>query len=188
MSDKNVKTQHVMKNRCSTCDKSLLPICCLISMLTAVFVTLIFSTAFTSLLAIDRSNSDYKGAFSESVNAENADIDNFGFTKLNSAAVIDMVYLAKTSGLVLVTDNANATENDALANKVMNYKQDATIYHYSLIDKDGDKADEFVKALLIGNDSDGAPALLYIKDGQVYDRLDDIHSDAGVSTFLAKYR
>lgn len=186
MSDKHSNNQRMMKHRCDQCERSLLPICCLISMLTAVFVTLIFSTAFTSLLATDYKN-DYKGAFSESINIKNADKDNFGFTKLNSAAIIDMVFLSKGKGIVLVTGD-NSNENDNLANKVMNVAQNATIYHYSVVKDGGDKADEFVRELLIGGDSDGAPALLYISNGQVYDRLDDTHSESVISTFIAKYK
>ena len=186
MSDKNSKNQHMMKHRCEQCERSLLPICCLISMLTAVFVTLIFSTAFTSLLATNYKN-EYKGAFLESINVKNADKDDDGFTKLNSAAIIDMIYLSKGKGIVLVTGD-NALENEGLANKVKSVAQDAAIYHYSIVSKDGDKADEFVKEMLIGGDSDGAPALLYISGGQIYDRLDDTHSEAVISTFIAKYK
>ena len=186
MSDKKSKEPKMMKHRCEQCERSLLPICCLVSMLTAVFVTLIFSTAFTSLLATNN-RSEYKGAFIESVNVKNADKDNFGFTKLNSAAIIDMIFLSKGKGIVLVTGDNNL-EYDGLANKVMNVAQDSTIYHYSIVEEDGDKADEFVKEMLIGGDSDGAPALLYISGGQIYDRLDDTHSEAVISTFIAKYR
>jgi hypothetical protein len=186
MSDKKSNNPRMMKHRCDQCERSILPICCLISMLTAVFVTLIFSTAFTSLL-VTGDSSDYKGAFSESISIKNADKDNFGFTKLNSAAIIDMIYLSKSKGIVIVTGD-DATENDNLANLVMNQSQGATIYHYSVVSDGGDKADEFVRELLVGGDSDDAPTLLYISNGQIYDRIDDTHSESVVSTYIGKYK
>lgn len=184
MSDKKTQKKRVISNRCDACEKDLLPVCCLISMLTAVFVTLIFSIAFTGVLTINRSSS-YSGAFAAST-ASDVEPDNFGFTTLDSAAVLDMVYLSKCEGLILVTGN-NAAENDDLANKIMNEDTDATIYHYSIVDN-GTKTDEYVKALLVGNNVDGAPTLLYVRDGVVYDRLDDVHSEAVISTFIAKYK
>ncbi|MBQ8157207.1 hypothetical protein IJ102_02355 [Candidatus Saccharibacteria bacterium] len=180
------KTKGLTKNYCESCHASLLPLCALISILTAVLVSLIFSVAFTQTLTADRNNSIYKGSFEHSIH-EDLSRDNFGFIELNSAALIDMIYLSQSNGLVLVTDDNNSAASADLANAIDAAQSGAEVYHYSVV-TGGDKADDFMRNLLVENDSDGAPALLYVKNGSIYDRLDDIHNPSLISTFLAKYK
>ena len=60
------------------------------------------------------------------------------------------------------------------------------IYHYEHITEGAGNAEITAHNVTIGKED--SPVLVYVREGVVYDRLDDINSDSDLSTFLAKYK
>ena len=173
--------------KCSNCNKNSLPICILVSMLTAVLVTLIFSFGFSAILhPTDSSTSTYSGEFDKAVDA--AKTDSNGLTVLDSGAVIDMMRVSKLSGLIFVgaTNDANS---ETLAAKVgQSVSTDLKIYRYNINTADDVSGDDAIALAVTVGSNKNVPSLLYVVNGSIYDRLDDVNSEADLASFIAKYR
>ena len=173
-----------IKNRCEGCGRSILPICMLVSMLTAILVTLFFSVTFTSSVM----NMGVRGKYENLFRNLSGQKDENGFIFINPGAIVDMTLVSNESGLILITENSCTDACDDLAVRIVKAnKTGAKIYRYTYTKDADDEATKYTNELLINGDSDGLPALVYIRDGYLYDRLDDIRSDADLDTFLGKY-
>ena len=173
-----------IKNRCEGCGRSILPICMLVSMLTAILVTLFFSVTFTSSVV----NMSVKGKYENLFRNLTDQKDENGFTFINPGAIVDMTLVSNESGLIFITENSCTGTCEELAVRIAKANEaGAKIYRYTYSEGANDEATKYTNELLINSDSDGLPALVYIRDGYLYDRLDDIRSEADLNTFLGKY-
>ncbi len=188
---KDAKCESKACKKCEACGRStsLLPICLFFSMLTAVVIALILAITFASLAAryeiIDAAR--YQGRFEQSI--QDNVRDSHDIVVIDGAAIIDWLYNTEASGFVYVstascgtfceTYNANLATQLAADKNINLYHFDAT----SVNDKDYPTA--VATKLALG--SDNAPMLIYIKDGVIYDRVDNIEPSS-MESFINKYK
>ena len=165
---------------------SILPICVLVSILTAVLVTLVFSIAFVRSFKLEtKTPLDVSGTFKEAL--ENKEKDVNGITLVGGEAVVDFFTSGKT-GFIFASDEgcSNCVDFGARLANVAASAEISDIYHYEHITEGAGNAEITARNVTIGKED--SPVLVYVREGVVYDRLDDINSDSDLSTFLAKYK
>ena len=112
---------------------SILPICVLVSILTAVLVTLVFSIAFVRSFKLEtKTPLDVSGTFKEAL--ENKEKDVNGITLVGSEAVVDFFTSGKT-GFIFASDEGCSSCVDfgaRLANVAVS-AEISDIYHYEHI-------------------------------------------------------
>lgn len=191
MTTKKTKSDKKCDKTCDACAKnsSTLPVCLFFSMLTAIIIALTLAITFASLAdryeLIDASR--YKDSLSTSIQDNHRDSD--GMVVISGAAIIDWVYNTKASGFVYITSKDCGSYCDSYGKNLANYlknESDINIYRFnatSVNDKDYPTA--VATKLALG--SDNAPMLIYLKDGVIYDRVDNV-DQASMESFLAKYK
>lgn len=191
MTTKKTKSDKKCDKTCDACAKnsSTLPVCLFFSMLTAIIIALTLAITFASLAdryeLIDASR--YKDSLSTSIQDNHRDSD--GMVVISGAAIIDWVYNTKASGFVYITSKDCGSYCDSYGKNLANYlrnESDINIYRFnatSVNDKDYPAA--VATKLTLG--SDNAPTLIYLKDGVIYDRVDNV-DQASMESFLAKYK
>lgn len=191
MTTKKTKSDKKCDKTCDVCAKnsSTLPVCLFFSMLTAIIIALTLAITFASLAdryeLIDASR--YKDSLSTSIQDNHRDSD--GMVVISGAAIIDWVYNTKASGFVYITSKDCGSYCDSYGKNLANYlrnESDINIYRFnatSVNDKDYPAA--VATKLTLG--SDNAPTLIYLKDGVIYDRVDNV-DQASMESFLAKYK
>ena len=165
---------------------SILPICVLVSILTAVLVTLVFSIAFVRSFKLEtKTPLDVSGAFKEAL--ENKEKDVSGITLVSGEAVVDFFTSGKT-GFIFASDEecSSCVDFGARLANVAASAEISDIYHYEYVTEGAGNAEITARNVTIGKED--SPVLVYVREGVVYDRLDDINSDSDLSTFLAKYK
>ena len=165
---------------------SILPICILVSILTAVLVTLIFSISFVQSFKFEtKVKLDVSGAFKEAIAKQ--DKDDNGITLVNGEAVVDF-FTSEKSGFIFASDEdcTGCAEFGSRLATTAESAEVSDIYHYKYNGDEGNKAEVAAKNVTIGKES--SPVLVYVRNGVVFDRLDDVNSDSNLSTFLAKYK
>lgn len=169
-------------------ERNIIPVCIFVSVLTAVLVTLIFSFGFTkglNELIQKRGKNEYSGNFSSQISK--GETDAAGIILLNNKAVIDMALSGKTGFLYVSTkDCAECSLFESRLGNIKNDSEIDNIYHYVMNTGSTSDDDYYAQALTVGTDS--VPALLFFRDGMIYDRLDDARDAANLSTFVAKYK
>ncbi len=167
---------------CSCNGHSQLPVYLLIGMLVATLTVLVISVSFNrSVRDIFRpATYIYNGKFEAAKKDEKKD-DN-GFIKLSAGATIDMV--TNKNGFLIIGEE-NDINSDAFARRVGNLVEgDLGIYRYDFkVDEDTDD----VRAKKLLGIGDNAPDFVYIKNGAVYDRIDDVKDEDLLKVFLSKY-
>ena len=170
------------KCTCNCAHRSQLSFYVLIALLVASMTVLIISLAFNrSVRDIFRpENYAYNGMFDTEVQKGNK--DESGITILSAGAVIDMIS-SKKAGLLIVGEE-NCLGCDAFARRVANYDgKKGAVYRYNApLDATGDSSR--AKELLGTGE---APDFVYIKDGKVFDRIDDVKDLDDLAIFLDKY-
>ncbi len=165
---------------------SILPICILVSILTAVLVTLVFSIAFVRSFKFEaKTNYDVTDAFKSAIATNKKDDD--GITVITGDAVVDFFTSGKT-GFIYASEN-DCTGCDTFGTRLARATKNAEItdvYHYIYNSEDDGKIETSAREVTIG--SDETPVLLYVKEGHIHDRLDDANSESDLGTFLAKYK
>lgn len=154
----------------------------LIALLVATMTVLVISLSVNkSVRDLFRpSNYAYGGWFDRE--SKEGEKDENNFAQISAGAVIDMINSAKT-GLVIISD-ASSVDSDAFARRVAKYAGATdNVYRYN-VSEEKSSDDERVSALL---EYDTTPAFIYIKDGRIFDRLDDVKNEADLSAFLEKY-
>lgn len=191
MTTKKTKSDKKCDKTYDACAKnsSTLPVCLFFSMLTAIIIALTLAITFASLAdryeLIDASR--YKDSLSTSIQDNHRDSD--GMVVISGAAIIDWVYNTKASGFVYITSKDCGSYCDSYGKNLANYlknESDINIYRFnatSVNDKDYPTA--VATKLTLG--SDNAPMLIYLKDGVIYDRVDNV-DQASMESFLAKYK
>ena len=160
----------------------------LIAILVAVTTLLVVSFSFNkSVREILRADSyAYSGKFNEEKIGTNKDKN--GITVLSAGAVIDLVRTNEEAFLIVgaTGDDGNCITCDAFAQRVAQYtNKAANIYRYNYEGDVVSKDDERAKDALGGIDEN--PAFYFIKDGAVYDRLDDVKELEDLKLFISKY-
>ena len=165
---------------------SILPICILVSILTAVLVTLVFSIAFVRSFKLEaRAPLDVSGAFKDALVNKTKDAN--GITLVSGEAVVDFFTSGKT-GFIFASDEecSSCIDFGARLINIAATNEISDIYHYEHVAEAAGNADVTARNVTIGKED--APVLIYVREGVIYDRLDDSNSDADLSTFLAKYK
>ena len=187
MTTKKTKSDKKCDKTCDACAKnsSTLPVCLFFSMLTAIIIALTLAITFASLAdryeLIDASR--YKDSLSTSIQDNHRDGD--GMVVISGAAIIDWVYNTEASGFVYITSKDCGSYCDSYGKNLANYlknESDINIYRFnatSVNDKDYPTAVATKLTL--------APMLIYLKDGVIYDRVDNV-DQASMESFLAKYK
>ena len=185
------KTDKKCDEKCKCCEckcgekgnQSQVPFYLLIGMLVAAMVVLVVSVSFNiSVRDIFRpSTYMYNGKFDKELQGDKKDEN--GIRVLSAGAVIDMV---KNKKGFLIVGEENDISSDAFARRVGNLVDgdlDALgLFRFNITADDNDSAR--AKDML-GVES--APAFLYIKNGEVYDRIDDVKDEDLLKVFLSKY-
>ncbi len=172
--------------------RSFFPACFLACIVTAVLVTLFFAVGFTAIFSYGYgvhkgvNVANFKGIFSEEYNSAKED----EILKISTGATIDFFVSGHTGFIYASADDcgerctdfetrlmAAATEKE-VANQVFHY-------NYPAYNKP-ENPDKLAKEMVIA--SEDAPVLLYVRNGRIYDRLDETNGDLAVAAFLAKYK
>lgn len=191
MTTKKTKSDKKCDKTCDACAKnsSTLPVCLFFSMLTAIIIALTLAITFASLAdryeLIDASR--YKDSLSTSIQDNHRDSD--GMVVISGAAIIDWVYNTEASGFVYITSKDCGSYCDSYGKNLANYlknESDINIYRFNATSvNDKDYSTAVATKLTLG--SDNAPTLIYLKDGVIYDRVDNV-DQASMESFLAKYK
>lgn len=121
----------------------------------------------------------YSGRFDNESAGDNRDENSFAI--LSAGAVADMFNTNKT-GFLIVSDE-NSMDSNAFARRVASFAGDAKVYRYNVaVDKSND--DECALGF-IGEEE--TPSFIYVKDGIIFDRLDDVKDEADLESFIQKY-
>ena len=165
---------------------SILPICILVSILTAVLVTLIFSIAFVRSFKLEtRTSYSADGAFKAAIASSKKDAD--GITLIDGEAVVDFFASGRTGFIYASDDECVGCEEfgKVLAEHIED-AEIADVYHYKY-DADGaQKSESSARETTIGQEKE--PVLLYIRNGRIHDRLDVPKDESDLDSFLAKYK
>ncbi len=180
----NKKTKKKSEQYAPFC--SIVPICTLVAILTAVLVTLIFSIAFVQSFKFEtKPTYSVSGAFKDAI--MNAKKDDDDITLLNSEAVVDFFVSSKSGFIYASSKDCNDCTSFGETLAIIAKKVEvADIYHYEYDPTSTERAE--ISAREVMADRDNMPALVYVKNGHIYDRLDDPSSESDLSTFLAKYK
>lgn len=173
---------------------NVVSICIFVSCLTAVFVTLVFNFAMkfwigaqygVSQSAEEYTNSEYTEAYKEET--KEVSFDAYNFRKISSTAVIGMMK-SGASGLVYIEPaDCNAECVDFRDQLSYTQAQKASpIYAVYLSSSLTDDDELLLKKFKL--DVNGLPTLAYIKEGEIFDRLDTINSVDNLRSFIQKYR
>ena len=165
-----------------------MPICFLVCALTAVLVALIFSISFTAVFTTElrhKYGHTYAGTYVEEYSK------GLGSTviSLSAGATIDM-FESGATGFLMIGEKDDERSDDFYAKySSLVDKLDKTneffVYTYN---KNGEDAQAESYARSITLDNENAPALLYVRNGKIYDRLDSVYDDSILNTFIMKYK
>ncbi len=173
--------------KCGHCE-SMFPPCFLACVLTAVIISIAFALSFSIIFNYELRHK-YGTRFSGQYEATIADRDEGEIVVLESGALIDFFESGET-GFVFVTSDECircysfeeklseiATEKDIL-NDIVHYNYPAN--------NDPSVFDDYAEEITLNGEQ--APVLLYVRDGKIYDRLDEINGTASLDAFLTKYK
>ena len=171
---------------CQCCSKNFFPICFLACVMTAVLVLFGCAVALTALAAYRNKNDLVKqssGQFLKETVGESGQ----SITKLSAKGLIDFYGSNQTGFIYASTQDCLDCQSFAvrLFNSAKELRAVSTIYQYTYPNEPSD-FDKFAHQMTIAND-DG-PVLLYVRNGKIYDRLDEVNGDLGIKNFLTKYK
>ena len=166
--------------------KNAFPACFLACVLTAALVALCFMIAIISTTYYSGDNrfaKQYSGQFNEEVK------ESYDFTRttISAGAVVDFFHSNKTGFIYASTSDCVKCKDfeKNLADAAKEKDVYNRIYHYNYPFEPSD-IDRYAHAQTIADDE--GPVLLYVRNGRIYDRLDETESDLAIATFLAKYK
>lgn len=167
---------------CKCGGHSQLSIYLLVGMLVATLTVLIVSVSFNlSVRDIFRpATYIYNGKFDADVKNEKK--DESGITIISAGAAIDM---AKNKSGFIIVGEENDISSDAFARRVAGLVEgEEGIYRYDV--KVEENTDD-IRAKNILGIYDEVPTIVYVKNGGVYDRIDDVKDIEDLKVFLSKY-
>ena len=173
---------------CGAVSFSIVPVCILVSMLTAVLVTLVFAISFVQAFKLELKPSiTYTGAFAEAT--KNATIDENDAVIIGAEAIVNFFETEQTGFILATTKDCNSTCGE-LASRIRhinNLENPFVVYRFDYDESAPNKKAQADAFNIVFNGSD-APVLLYVRNGRIYDRLDDTDGETGLRTFIEKYR
>lgn len=189
MANTKAKSSKTKKTELCAASPSTIPVCLFFSMLTAIVIALALAITFASLAEryelIDSSR--YKDSLAESIQDNRR--DDYNMVVISGAAVIDWLHNSEASGFVYVSSKdctSQCDEYNARLATLMEEDEDINAYHFNATSvNDKNYATAVATKLLLG--SDNAPALIYIKDGVIYDRVDNTEQSS-MESFINKYK
>lgn len=167
---------------CKCGGHSQLPVYLLVGMLVATLTVLVVSVGFNmSVRDIFRpATYIYNGKFDADVKNEKK--DESGITIISAGAAIDM---AKNKSGFIIVGEENDISSDAFARRVASLVEgEEGIYRYDV--KVEENTDD-IRAKNILGIYDEVPTIVYVKNGGVYDRIDDVKDIEDLKVFLSKY-
>ena len=167
---------------CKCGGHSQLPVYLLVGMLVATLTVLVVSVGFNmSVRDIFRpATYIYNGKFDADVKNEKK--DESGITIISAGAAIDM---AKNKSGFIIVGEENDISSDAFARRVASLVEgEEGIYRYDV--KVEENTDD-IRAKNILGIYDEVPTIVYVKNGGVYDRIDDVKDIEDLRVFLSKY-
>ncbi len=186
------KTSKTAKCSCKDCHcaeeamRHVFPICVLACILSATLVALCFAV-FIAISARHQYESQYavkfSGRFAQEINAKSEDT----IRSISAGGVIDFFGHEETGFIYASTHDCpecmlfnvrlyEAAEEVGVVNQVFHYDYPV----------DPDEYDRYAHSLTIA--SEDGPVLLYVRNGRIYDRLDETNGDLSIVTFLKKYK
>ena len=151
-------------------------------MLVATLTVLVVSVSFNlSVRDIFRpATYIYNGKFDADV--KNKKKDESGITIISAGAAIDM---AKNKSGFIIVGEVNDISSDAFARRVASLVEgEEGIYRYDVkVEEDTDDA----RAKNVLGIYEEVPTIVYVKNGGVYDRIDDVKDIEDLRVFLSKY-
>ena len=167
---------------------TVLPLCCLFSMVTAAIIAVVLAFTFANIRQEYSlmSAADYKGDLARDVDANKRDRDNL--IMLSAGGAIDWLYNTEANGFIYV-DSLGCGDicnywNVEIGSQIAK-KEGLDVFHYIATNINDKRSDDARVSELLLDDYE-APALLYVRNGRVFDRVDNF-DEASVETFLRKY-
>lgn len=187
MSDKKSSAAKCDCKDCN-CGRSIMPICFLVCTLTAILVALVFAISFTAIFNTElrhKYGTKYSGDFSTEYR------NNMGSTvmPLTAGGVIDMFESGATGFLMVGEYNSDRSNSfySAYTRMIETVGNSNEFFAY-IYGQEGADAEVEKYAISITLDVESAPALLYVRNGKIHDRLDSVYDESILNTFIMKYR
>ena len=110
-------------------------------------------------------------------------------TEVKAGALIDFFESGHT-GFVFATSD-ECTRCGIFSERLLGAAEEedllSSIVHYNYpANNNPNKYDLYAETITLNGEE--APVLLYVRNGKIYDRLDDVNSESGIVTFLEKYK
>ena len=104
--------------------------------------------------------------------------------------LIDFFESGQTGFLLILETNQERSNNfyGSVLAELTNTSTRSQTYAYTHNAEGGDQLAEAYAVSMTLGDTESAPALLYVRNGEIHDRLDSIYDSSILNTFIAKYR
>lgn len=173
------------KCECSARCLSQIPLYVLIGILVATMTILVISICFNRSVRdlFKPSNYVYSGRFDSESKGDERDSNDIAI--LSAGAAVDMVS-GSHDGILLICSNGHLA-CDTISGWLAPYvdSMGGKIYRYNMPDEENADYKRAYEAL--GLIDSNIPDVVYIKDGYVYDRIDNPRSNANLYDFVYKY-
>lgn len=185
MPESKSKKCHCGKD-CQCCSKNIFPICFLACVMTAVLVTFCCAVALTAQVAYRNKNNlvlQSSGQFLKEANSKYSQT----IAKLSAKGLIDF-YGSNQTGFIYASAQ-DCLECQSFVVRLFNAAKElgiiSTVYQYTY-PTEPTEYDKFAHQMTIANEN--GPVLIYVRNGKIYDRLDEVNGDLSIKTFLNKYK
>lgn len=171
---------------CAKCG-NVFSICFLTGVLVAVLVALTFAISFTVIFNYELKHK-YGLQFSGQFAKELKDFQDNAILDIEAGAVIDFYESGQTGFLYVSSDDCQYCESfgERLTSIASEAGILANVFHYNYPKSDASVYDDYVSEITLNGEE--APVLLYVRDGRIYDRLDETNGGTGIFNFIAKYK
>ncbi|MBR3163946.1 thioredoxin family protein [Candidatus Saccharibacteria bacterium] len=183
------------------CGGNVVVVCIFTAMLTAILVVLIFAFCLSTFAKSYSANhapiNNYQsGRYEDAVaretgadSGDEVDLGNVAGRKINLDAVAMLDYLSRDESAFIMLSTKDCAECNALSEnveKLLISHPTATVYE-TIVDNHTSLTDDESRVVEALSTDDRYPAFLYLKDGCVYDRLDNLNDEDALKTFIEKY-
>ena len=171
---------------CQCCHKSVFPICFLACLMTALLVAFCFAVGIAAKIKYELGNDlviRSAGQFYRETDGKDSD----KIISITAVALIDY-FASNQTGFIYATPS-NCASCNSFSNRLayVAREQEVTdsIFRYSMPAKT-DEFDDYIGEVVVADET--GPVLLYVRDGKIFDRLDETNGDLALSAFIAKYK
>jgi hypothetical protein len=170
------------------CKSDALPICFLACVLTAVLVALTFAISFTVIFDYSLKHK-YGQQFMGQFATELQNMEEGEMLSIGAGSVIDFYESGQTGFIYASSDDCTGCVSfeERLTEVAGNKGVLANVYHYNYPkNNEPSQYDNYAEEITLNGEQ--APVLLYVREGKIYDRLDETNGSASVETFIEKYK